>query len=70
MTRHKQHLILKIRELEQWIAADEQLGCGTVSANAYAKTEAEIHGLWEELAHLSHYESAEAMFNDERSGRQ
>ena len=66
MTRHKKHLIQKINDLEEWILIDRQLSCGCAPANAYAEIEAEIYRLWEELAHLSHYESAEAMLYDER----
>ena len=64
MTRHKQHLIQKINDLEAEIEIDRQLSFSCAPANAYAEIEAEIYRLWEELAHLRHYESAETMFRD------
>lgn len=66
MTRQKKELIRKINELEEWIRVDEALGCGFAPAGYYDELYDEIWQLTEELAHLSHYESAQAMMNDTR----
>ncbi|MBE5997000.1 MAG: hypothetical protein E7240_06575 [Lachnospiraceae bacterium] len=66
MTRQKKELIRKIDEIEEWIRVDEALGCGCAPAGAYDSMYEEIHRLTEELARLSHYESAEEMMNDTR----
>lgn len=66
MTRQKKEIIKKINDMEMWIAADMELGCGFAPPDAYADMEQEIWRLYEELAHLQHYESAEEMFHDDR----
>ena len=66
LTRQKKELLKKIEQLEIWIAADEELGCGFAPPGAYDDLYKEIYQLQEELAQLMHYESAEEMFFDER----
>ena len=66
MTRQKKEIIRKIEEIDRWIEVDMELGCGFAPPDAYGKAEEEIYKLQEELARLSHYDSAEDMFLDER----
>ncbi|RKI71772.1 hypothetical protein D7V91_00125 [bacterium 1xD42-67] len=66
MTRQKKEIIKKIDDLEQWIAADEELGCGFAPAGAYDGMYQEIYQLQEELAHLQHYTTLEDMLYDTR----
>ncbi len=66
MTRQKKEIIRKIEEMERWIVADEELGCGFAPAGAYAGMEREIYRLQEELARLQHYASVEDMLYDTR----
>ena len=66
MNRQKKELIKQIRALEEWIAVDEELGCGFAPPNAYHKECEEIYRLQEKLAQLRHYGSAEEMLYDER----
>lgn len=66
MNRQKKELLKQIRELEDWIVADTELGCGFAPPGAYDKAYREIDRLQEELAHLMHYQSAMEMFCDER----
>ena len=66
MTRQKKEILKKIEEMDNWIAADMELGCGFAPADAYEGMEREIGRLQEQLAHLRHFETAEAMFYDER----
>ena len=66
MTRQKKEIIKKIVEMDKWIAADMELGCGFASPDAYADMEKETMRLYEELAHLRHYKNADEMFHDER----
>ena len=66
MTRQKKEIVKKIDEMERWIAADEELGCGFALAGAYDGMYQEIYRLQEELAHLQHYASVEDMLYDAR----
>ena len=61
MTRQKKEILKKISDLQKWIAVDLELGCGFAPANAYDDMYEEIYRLEGELAHLQHYESAEAI---------
>lgn len=66
MTRQKKEIIKKITEIENFIAADEELGCGFAPAGFYDPLYGEIYTLQEELARLSHYDSVEDMLYDTR----
>ena len=66
MTRQKKEILRKIDEIEAFIAADEELGCGFAPADFYAPLEEESGRLYEELAHLRHYESGMEMMMDSR----
>ena len=66
MTREKKELLKKIEEMETWIAADTELGCGFAPPSAYDKTYGEIYALQKKLAHLRHYNTVEDMLYDER----
>ena len=66
MTRQKKEIVKKIDEMERWIAADEELGCGFAPAGVYDGMYQEIYRLQEELARLQHYASVEDMLYDTR----
>jgi hypothetical protein len=66
MTRQKKEILKKIDEIREWIAVDEELGCGCAPANFYAPLYEQIHELEEQLAKLSHYNSVAEMYNDDR----
>lgn len=66
MTRQKKEIVKKIGEMEQWIAVDEELGCGFAPTGAYDGMYQEIYRLQEELARLQHYASVEDMLYDTR----
>lgn len=66
MTRQKEELIKKIEEIENFIAADEELGCGFAPAGAYDSEYKKVYELQGQLAHLRHYGSVEEMMNDPR----
>ena len=66
MTLQKKELIKKINEIEEYIAVDRELSCGCAPTGAYDDLYEEIWRLSDELARLSHYESAEEMMNDNR----
>ena len=66
MTRQKKEVLKKIWEIQDWIAADEKLGCGFAPPGAYDHLYDEIYELEEQLAKLMHYDSVEAMYHDER----
>ena len=66
LTRQKKELLKKIEQLETWIAADEELGCGFAPPGAYDDMYREIDQLREKLAHLRHYKTVEEMYYDER----
>lgn len=67
MTRQKKEILKRIEIIQDGIDADIAMGCGCIPSNAFAKQEAEMDTLWEELAHLSHYNSAVEMFYDPRN---
>lgn len=64
MTRQKKEVIRKIREIDEFIMVDSQLGCGIAPAGAYDSMYEEIYRLQEQLAELSHYGSVEEMLYD------
>ena len=66
MTRQKKEIMRKIREIEEFIEVDRQLGCGFAPADAYDSLYEEIHKLNCELAKLQHYNSVEEMLYDDR----
>lgn len=66
MTRLKKELGRRIGMLEEQIQDDYAMGCGCVPAGVFDDVYEEIWRLTEELARVSHYESAEAMLNDNR----
>ena len=66
MTRQKKELVRKIDEIENFIAADESLGCGFAPAGFYEPLEKEAWELREELARLSGYKDAMEMMHDGR----
>ena len=66
MTRQKKEIIKKIEEIENFISADEQLGCGFAPAGFYDPLEKQAWDLREELARLSGYSNAMEMMMDTR----
>ena len=66
MTRQKKEIIKKIDEIERFIAADEELGCGFAPAGFYEPLERQSWELQERLAELRHYASVEEMLYDPR----
>ena len=66
MTRQKKEILRKIDRIEQFIACDEELGCGFAPAGFYDPLYEEIYRLQEQLARLSHYGSVEEMMMDSR----
>ena len=66
MTRQKKELMKKIDMIEKGIILDMQLSCGCYPSSAYDTAYEEIYRINEELARLSHYDSVEAMLNDDR----
>lgn len=66
MTRQKKEIIKKIDEMERFIQADMELGCGFAPVGAYDGMYEEIYKLQEQLASLSHYSSVEEMLYDTR----
>ena len=66
MTRQKKEIMKKINEIEIFIAADDELGCGFAPAGFYDPLYEQIYELQEKLAHLSHYKSVEEMLHDTR----
>lgn len=66
MTRQKKEIIKRIDEIQTFIAADEELGCGFAPAGFYDDLYEQIYALETQLAHLSHYGSVEEMYMDER----
>ncbi len=69
MTRQKKEIIRKIDEIEAFIAADEELGCGFAPAGFYTPLEEKAHRLYEELAILRHYRDGMEMMMDMRGCR-
>lgn len=70
MTRQKKEIMRRIDEIENFIAADEQLGCGFAPVNFYEPLEREAWDLREELARLMHYDNAMEMMMDTRGGQE
>lgn len=66
MTRQKKEILKKIDEIQNFIAVDEELGCGFAPAGFYDELYERIWKLQEQLAKLSHYESVEEMMADTR----
>ena len=66
MTRQKKEILRQIDEIERDIEIDQQLAYGMAPPGAYDSMYQQIDELWDKLARLSHYESPEAMFHDER----
>ena len=66
MTRQKKELVRKIEKINNFIMADEELGCGFAPAGFYDSLYDEIYKLEEELAELMHYSSVEEMYMDMR----
>ena len=66
MTRQKKEIIRKIDEIEAFIGADTELGCGFAPAGFYEPLEREVDRLIEELASLRHFENGLAMMMDPR----
>lgn len=64
MTRQKREIEKRIDEIQRFIDIDQELGCGFAPAGAYEVEEREIYRLYEQLAHLRHYQSVEAMMYD------
>ena len=66
MTRQKKELIRKIDDIQNFIAADDALGCGFAPADFYRGLEEEAWELEEQLARLRGYRDANAMMMDTR----
>lgn len=66
MTRQKKEIIRKIEEIENFINADQELGCGFAPAGFYDPLYEEVYSLETELAHLRGFDSVEAMMMDQR----
>ena len=66
MTRQKKELNKKIDELNNIIAAEEEMGCGCVPSGFFDPLYDEMHKLEEQLAKLSHYNSVQDMYMDSR----
>ena len=66
MTRQKKEILNKIWEIEEFIATDEELGCGFAPIDAYDSEYEKIYELQEQLAELQHYSSVEEMMLDPR----
>ena len=66
MTRQKKEIIRKIEEIENFINADQELGCGFAPAGFYNPLYEEVYSLETELAHLRGFESVEAMMMERR----
>ena len=65
MTRQKKEIIKKIADIETWIEADEEMGCGFAPADFYTPLYKQIYELEEELAKLRHFNSAEEMYHND-----
>ncbi len=66
MTREKKEILKKIEEIESFIGADMELGCGFAPADFYEPLEKECWELSERLAKLRHYKDATEMMMDPR----
>ena len=65
MTRQKKELIRAKQQIDEFITADTELGCGFTPVDAYTDLEQERWNLLEKLARLSHYSSAMEMLCDD-----
>lgn len=66
MTRQKKELVKKIEEIEMFMRAEEEMGCGFTPVDWFKPLEEQIYKLQEQLAKLSHYNSVEDMLYDNR----
>ena len=66
MTAQKRYILKQIEEIYRFMQIDSQLAYGFVPAGAYDKLYLQIDELYNQLAKLRHYNSAEEMFNDPR----
>lgn len=66
MTRQKKEILKQINAIQDFIAVDEELGCGFAPAGAYDELEKESWNLMEKLARLQKYADAMEMMNDTR----
>ena len=66
MTRQKKEIMRQIKEIQEFIAVDEELGCGFAPAGAYDELYQQIDQLEVQLAKLSHYDSVMDMYMDTR----
>ena len=66
MTREKKELLKKMHELEAFIEADKELSCGCYPDDAYDGLEEELHGLYEKMAGLCHFDSVMDWMMDDR----
>ena len=66
MTRQKKEILKRIDEIQEFIAVDEQLGCGFAPVGFCDDLYHEIYELQTKLARLSHYISVEEMMMDSR----
>ena len=63
MTRQKKELIRRIDDIQNFIAADDALGCGFAPPDFYRGLEQEAWALEEQLARLRGYRDANAMLS-------
>lgn len=66
MTRQKKELEKQIEQIEQYIAAEEEMGCGFTPVDWFRPLEEQIWKIQEQLAKLRHYSSVEEMLWDNR----
>lgn len=66
MTRQKKEILRKMDEINEFIAVDEQLGCGFAPAGFYRDLEEKLWSLGEELARLCHFDSYMDYLMDDR----
>lgn len=59
MTRQKKEIIKKIEEADNFIAADQELGCGFAPDDFYTPIYKVIDGLRDQLARLRGYKDAD-----------
>ena len=65
MTRQKKEIVKRMEEIENFILADEELGCGFAPAGFYIPLYKEIEALAEELAHLRGFKDQQEMLEYE-----
>ena len=66
MTRQKKEILKKIDELEGFMSAEIELGCGFTPNDFLKPIEMQIYCLQEQLASLQHYDSVTDMMFDMR----